>query len=59
MKADLGKPVGVFNPHQKPSSRLRKSASFYRQIRKGVLGASQFPATLSDDQGSFTKPPGW
>jgi len=59
VKADLGKPVGVFNPHQKPSSRLRRSASFYRQIRKGVLGASQFPAMLSDRQGSFTKPTGW
>ena len=59
MKADLGKPVGVFNPHQRPSSRLRKSASVYKQIRQGVLSASQFPARLSDHQGSFTKPPGW
>ena len=59
VKTDLGKPVGVFHPHQKPSSRLRKSASFHRQIRQGVLGASQFPAMLSDHQGSFTKPPGW
>ncbi len=59
VKADLGKPVGVFNPHQRPSSRLRKRASFYKQIRQGVLSASQFPARLSDHQGSFTKPPGW
>jgi uncharacterized LabA/DUF88 family protein len=59
VKVELGKPVGVFNPHQKPSSRLRRSASFYKQIRKGVLGVSQFPTTLRDRQGSFTKPAGW
>jgi hypothetical protein len=59
VKEELGKPVGVVNPHQKPSSRLRRSASFYKQIRKGVLGASQFAATLSDSWGSFTKPVGW
>jgi hypothetical protein len=59
VKEDLGKPVGVVNPHQKPSSRLRRSASFYKQIRKGVLGASQFPTALSDSRGSFTKPAGW
>ena len=59
VKTDLRKPVGVFNPHQKPSSCLRQCASFYKQIREGVLSASQFPAMLSDHHGSFTKPPNW
>jgi uncharacterized LabA/DUF88 family protein len=59
VKADLGKSVGVLNPHRKPSFRLRQCASFYKPIRAGVLKASQFANTLSDQQGSFTKPPSW
>ncbi len=59
VKAELGKPVGVLNPHRKASFRLRERASFYKPIREGVLRASQFPTTLSDQQGSFTKPPSW
>ena len=59
VKAELGKPVGVLNPHQKPSFSLRQCASFYKPIRGGVIRASQFPTTLRDQQGSFTKPPSW
>ncbi len=59
VEADLGKSVGVLRAHRKPNFRLRQCASFYKPIRAGVLGASQFAIALSDQQGSFTKPPSW
>jgi hypothetical protein len=32
---------------------------FYKQIRRGVLEASQFSNPLTDAQGTFHKPPTW
>jgi NYN domain len=52
--------VGVLNPHPKnPSVVLQRAAHFFRPIRQGPVSASRFPATLTDAQGTFTKPPGW
>ena len=55
----LGKQVGVFDPSRRRSFELHGAASWYRPLRQGPLGASQFPDTLSDTQGSITKPAGW
>jgi hypothetical protein len=55
----LGKPVGILNPQKNPSKALLPYATFFKQIRKGVLAKSQFPPTLMDQRGSFSKPPGW
>lgn len=55
----LGKEVGVIDPSQRHSFELRKAASWYRKLRKGPLGASQFPGTLADSHGPITKPAGW
>ncbi len=55
----LGKPVGILNPHRLPSVALLPHAKFVKQIRRGVLARSQFPNTLSDGRGSFTKPAAW
>ena len=57
--SDLGFPVGLLNPHKKVARDLQGIATFYKSIRAGVLSASQFPATLSDSNGTFTKPPSW
>ena len=60
VRGELNLPVGVLNPHKHtPSRALLKYASFIRQIRVGVLAASQFPATLTDDKGTFHKPSRW
>lgn len=59
VREDLGLPVGLLNPHARPSSALKQHASFYKPIRKGVLQASQFPRVLTDVQGAFTRPRGW
>lgn len=57
--AELQKPVGILNPHVHPSKELLQYCSFIKQIRKGVLRASQFPPTLADQHGTFHKPVSW
>ena len=60
---ELGKPVGlispVLDPRRRPSVQLRKVATFIREVRRGTLAASQFPATLCDAKGIFHKPAIW
>jgi hypothetical protein len=58
----LGLQVGVLNPQlddKKTSWSLMNTADFYRRIRTGVLKASLFPPSLSDANGTITKPVGW
>ena len=60
VRRELNLPVGVLNPHSSsPSHELRKSATFVKPIRTGVLAASQFPTTLTDATGTFHKPSKW
>jgi hypothetical protein len=59
IRRELGLQVGLLNPQKKPSRVLQQEADFLRQIRKGVLQASQFPPTLTDSQGTITKPSSW
>jgi uncharacterized LabA/DUF88 family protein len=60
VRRELGLQVGILNPHeQTPSQMLLKHASFVKQIRHGVLAASQFPDVLKDRQGAFHKPKAW
>jgi hypothetical protein len=59
---ELGKPVGIINPHP-PNKRSRALLSckptFFKQIRRGALAASQLPPSLADATGTITKPTGW
>ena len=55
----FGLTVGVLNPQKTPSVVLQREADFFRPIRQGPLSASQFPRSLADAQGAFTKPVGW
>lgn len=57
--SELKKPVGVLNPQQKPCRALQASATFYRHIRPSALAKCQFPPTLTDSWGTFSKPPTW
>lgn len=59
IKRELGLKVGVLNPHRKPAVEITRTADFIKPIRKGVLAASQFPDTLTDRVGRFSKPAGW
>lgn len=55
----LGKKVFLLCPRQRASFELQKNVDGVRHIRQGVLQAAQFPATLTDPNGTFTKPPSW
>lgn len=59
VRDELGLSVGNLNPHPQRSRDLAKVISFYKPIRKGALGASQFPPTLEDAQGIISKPAEW
>ncbi|MBI3359826.1 MAG: NYN domain-containing protein [Chloroflexi bacterium] len=55
----LGKPVGLLNPQRYPSTALLPHVRFVKQIRAGALAKCQFPVTLIDGRGTFTKPSSW
>jgi hypothetical protein len=55
----LKKQVGILNPHKYPAFVLKSAATFFKQIRAGVLTASQFPEKLADANGEFHKPIEW
>ena len=59
VKKELGKKIGILNPQKHPSKVLIASADFVKNIRRGVLSKSLFPTTLTDSQGTFTKPATW
>jgi hypothetical protein len=59
VRQELKLPVGILNPHKRPSQALLQHASFIKPIRKGILAASQFPHTLQDQHGVFHKPAFW
>jgi uncharacterized LabA/DUF88 family protein len=51
--------VGVLNPQSRPCVVLQQAATFYKQIREGVLRDSQFPDQMKDSNGDFHRPPKW
>lgn len=59
VRRKFGRVVGILNPHRVPSAALRKAASFFRQIHPSDLQSSLFPSTLSDANGTFSKPASW
>lgn len=58
-KNELGIKVGVVNPHPPARRSLDLRPTFFKQLRKGPLGGSQFPAAMTDAQGQFRKPASW
>ena len=59
VQTDLGLKVGILNPQKHPSKVLKNEALFIRNLRKGIIKASQFSPSLSDANGSFYKPGDW
>lgn len=63
VREGVGKPVGVAFPvareGRRPHRDLVATASFVREIRRGVLRTAQFPETLHDDHGAFRRPEAW
>lgn len=56
---ELKLPICIINPHQHHSNELQQYAMLVKRIRQGQLLASQFPSTLTDHKGSFSKPATW
>ena len=59
IRQSLGKRVGILNPQKHPSRAILPHIDFIKQIRKGVLQASQLPHSLTDSKGAFHKPAAW
>ena len=61
IRFELGLRVGVANPHpaKRRSRELSADANFFKQLRPGALAASQFPDSLVDTVGRFSKPKDW
>jgi hypothetical protein len=60
VRRDLNRPVGLLMPgFVKPSITLTREATFTKPIREGALRASQFPESLTDANGTITKPIEW
>ena len=59
VKRSMGLQVGVLSPGKNACWPLRKVANFARPIRPHLLSTSQLPPTLSDAQGTISKPKSW
>lgn len=57
--SELGIRVGVLNPHPPEKRSLDLSPTFFKQLRRGPIEASQFEPVLRDEQGEIRKPDGW
>jgi hypothetical protein len=56
---ELGLKVGILTSKRRPTRSFLPYATFYKQIREGVLALSQFPSTLRDTTGEIRKPATW
>lgn len=54
----FGRHVTVLSPRGQ-SRELSNAATRFRRIREDALRGSQFPSTLTDANGTFTKPASW
>ena len=69
VRDELKKPVGILNPQRlsgpncrppRKNAGLQHVASFYQNgVTWAQLQAAQFPPTLTDQHGTFHKPPTW
>jgi uncharacterized LabA/DUF88 family protein len=58
-RRDFGINVGILCPTHPVAVVLGREANFVKYIRSGALAANQFPATMTDAAGTFTKPAAW
>ncbi len=59
VRNDLGLHVGIVNPRKAVAFDLRGIADFYKDIREWALRDAQFPPTMTDANGTITKPETW
>jgi hypothetical protein len=59
---DLNLKVGIYNPHPPATKSYalgRINPTFHRDLRRGVIKASQFPASISHGSSIINKPSDW
>jgi hypothetical protein len=59
VRKELGLKVGILNPQRVVSWTLKQHSTFYKPISAASLAISQLPPTLTDANGTITKPIGW
>jgi uncharacterized LabA/DUF88 family protein len=59
VRNEINKVVGVLNPQRHPCAVLKASATFYKHLRPNFVAAAQFPETLTDAHGAFSRPSAW
>jgi uncharacterized LabA/DUF88 family protein len=60
VREELGLTVGLVNPHPAARRSWHLSATFFRQLRGGLVAASQFPDLVPDAHGHvIRRPEGW
>jgi uncharacterized LabA/DUF88 family protein len=60
VRKEINKPVFVFHPsNTNPSFQLRAVANRFHPVAPHHLSSSQFPPTLIDARGTFSKPATW
>ncbi len=59
VRNELGLQVRIVNPRKYLAYDLRGIANFYGNIKLWMLQQSQFPPTMTDANGVFTKPARW
>ncbi len=56
---ELGVSVGVLNPHPPERRSFDLRPTFFKQLRRGPIEASQFESVLRDEQGEIRRPEDW
>jgi uncharacterized LabA/DUF88 family protein len=59
VREEFGLTVGLLNPGKRKSLALLPHVDFIREIRRGVLSASQFPDEIEDANERIRKPATW
>lgn len=58
-REQLGRQIILLNPRRNTAIDLQGVADYQRVVRLGPIKSSQFPDTLEDAHGTFTKPETW
>ena len=59
VRSELGLKVGLLNPRKTVAADLKGIADFYKNVREWALRDAQFPAIMTDANGTITKPATW
>lgn len=59
IREELNKGVVILNPAELAPASLKRYANSVKVIRASAIRAAQFPTTITDENGTFHRPPAW